>query len=122
MADFAQRNRQEYIVNGNLHSNPVNKDIYIEGNKRKVDLDRRLDELSTQSNLIVSGNSISRNVLNSSASAKTNISFVIDSAIYSDDDEDDKKDDIDSKYGSGLNRGKDIIEKMFAEHNDAKKR
>lgn len=112
MTDFIQRNRQEYIVNNGVYGNKNTKEVYIEGNKQKVELDRRLDEISIQSNLIVSGNSINRNVLDSSASSRTNINYLVDSDIYSDDDKEENRKQTESIYIQGANRAKEILERF----------
>ena len=39
MNDFINRNRQEYIINGNQQNKPVDKEVFIQGNRQKVEIE-----------------------------------------------------------------------------------
>lgn len=65
-------NRNQYIRVGNELNKGVNKDIYIKGNQQKIELDKRLEEISISSNVNVSGTLAKQAVLASSATS-TNV-------------------------------------------------
>jgi hypothetical protein len=106
--NYLNRNRQEYILNSNENNKPVDKEVYIQGNRQKVELDRTLEELSMRNDLIVSGHAISKKILANSASRRTTPSYIVDSEVYNDDNKDSKN----KNPLSEINRGKEIIDKI----------
>lgn len=107
-SNYINRNKKEYILNGNEKNKKVDKEVFIQGNRKKVELDRTLEELSMKNDLIVSGHAVSKKIIAQSASRKTTPSYIVDSEVYSDE-----KNNL--KYRSPLsemNRGKEIIDKM----------
>lgn len=114
MNDFINRNRQEYIINGNQQNKPVDKEVFIQGNRQKVELDRTLEELSMKNDLIVSGHAVSKKIIANSASRRTTPHYIVDSEVY-----DDKNTDNRNKNPlSEINRGKDIISQFRNDKKD----
>ena len=111
MLDGSLTSRNEYIKNSNELNKGVNLNTYLEGNKQKVELDKRLDELSIKTGTIISGNLVRQNVINSSSSRITTISNSIDNENYIDPEE--KRKQVHSDViDFSVNRGKEIIENM----------
>ena len=111
MLDGSLTSRNEYIKNSNELNKGVNLNTYLEGNKQKVELDKRLDELSIKTGTIISGNLVRQNVINSSSSRITTISNSIDNENYIDPEE--KRKQVHSDViDFSVNRGKEIIEDM----------
>ena len=75
-------NRQQFIRNSNDLNKGVNVNTFIEGNRRKVALDQRLEELSINNNVLLSGNIVRQNVLRASSSKATTLNNVIDTENY----------------------------------------
>ena len=104
-------NRREFIKKNNELNKQANAQTFIEGNKKKVALDQRLEELSINSGVLVSGNVVRNNVLNSSASHATTVNNVVSTEVF--DDENKKKtDEIKKRLHIDINVGKEIAEKI----------
>lgn len=104
-------NRREFIKKNNELNKQANVQTFIEGNKKKVALDQRLEELSINSGVLVSGNVVRNNVLNSSASHATTVNNVVSTEVF--DDENKKKtDEIKKRLHIDINVGKEIAEKI----------
>ena len=99
------KNRQEFIINSNILNKKADTDVFVEGNKKKDELDKRLEEESIKSNVLLSGNIVRQNILNSSASKMTTVNNVVDTAVYLDE----KNNELYDKYQFNLNKGKDIV-------------
>lgn len=74
-------NRNQYIRTNNELNKKVDSKIYIKGNQKKVELDKKLAELSIQNGVLVSGHLVRQNILNSSASKMNSIPYVVDSEV-----------------------------------------
>lgn len=74
--------RQQYIKNQNDLNKAVKVEDYVNANKKKVDLDKKLEELSYSNSNLVSGSVIRQNVLKSSASTQTTLSNTVDTEVY----------------------------------------
>lgn len=61
-------NRNQYIQASNELNKKTDTKLYVNGNRQKVELDKKLEELSIQNGVLVSGNLVRQNILNSSAS------------------------------------------------------
>ena len=104
-------NRREFIKKNNELNKKVNVQNFIEGNKKKVALDQRLEELSINSGVLVSGNVVRNNVLNSSASHATTVNNVVSTEVF-DDENKEKTDEIKKRLHIDINVGKEIAEKI----------
>lgn len=102
------KNRQEFILNSNELIKPVDLDVYTKGNKQKVELDKKLEEESIKNNVLLSGNIVRQNILNSSASKMTTVNNIVDNEVYL--DEEDKS--MYDRYQFNLNKGKDIMDNL----------
>lgn len=102
------KKRQEFIINSNILNKKADTDVFVEGNKKKVELDKRLEEESIKSNVLISGNIVRQNILNSSASRMTTVNNVVDTEVYSEE----KNNELYDKYQFNLNKGKDIIDNI----------
>lgn len=116
MLDENLKRRQEYIINSNELNKPVKTNIYVEGNRQKVELDKKLEEESIKNNVLVSGTIVRQNILNSSASRMTTVNNVVDTEIYLDDDNYNKE--LYDKYHFNLNKSKDILNNMDSNKNN----
>ena len=103
------RNRQQYIRVSNEMNRGVDSKNFINGNKQKVELDRKLEEISINSGQSFSGNLVRQNILNLSASHATTLNNTIsyDENIKYDDN---TKADISLK--NGINRGRETLNNM----------
>lgn len=79
-------NRQQYIRRSNELKKGPDMDSLIQGNKKRVEKNQRLDELSLNSNSIVSGNIVRRNIVNSSSSCITTVNNIVDNDVYESND------------------------------------
>ena len=104
-------NRREFIKKNNELNKKVNEQNFVEGNKKKVALDQRLEELSINSGVLVSGNVVRNNVLNSSASHATTVNNVVSTEVF-DDENKEKTDEIKKRLHIDINVGKEIAEKI----------
>lgn len=104
-------NRREFIKKNNELNKKVNVQNFVEGNKKKVALDQRLEELSINSGVLVSGNVVRNNVLNSSASHATTVNNVVSTEVF-DDENKEKTDEIKKRLHIDINVGKEIAEKI----------
>ena len=104
------RQRQQYLVTSNGLNKKPNKNKYLKGNKKKQELDRRLEELSAENDTLLSG----KNVLLSSASSPD----VDPDALETFSDEENNKRINDPLF---QNRGKDIIQSFSNKDNNNKK-
>lgn len=104
-------NRREFIKKNNELNKKANVQTFIEGNKKKVALDQRLEELSINSGVLVSGNVVRNNVLNSSASHVTTVNNVVSTEVF-DDENKEKTDEIKKRLHIDINVGKEIAEKI----------
>lgn len=104
-------NRREFIKKNNELNKKANVQTFIEGNKKKVALDQRLEELSINSGVLVSGNVVRNNVLNSSASHATTVNNVVSTEVF-DDENKEKTDEIKKRLHIDINVGKEIAEKI----------
>ena len=105
------RARQQFVRTHNELNKGVNVDTYIEGNKQRVEQNRKLYELSVNSGMDYSGNIIRQNVLNSSASSVTSLNNVVDTEIYRED----KKNNNNSV--SLNNQGRNIVNNNLGQMN-----
>ncbi len=99
------KNRQDFIINSNFLNKKADTDVFVEGNRKKVELDKRLEEESIKSNVLLSGNIVRQNILNSSASKMTTVNNVVDTEVYLDE----KNNELYDKYQFNLNKGKNIV-------------
>ena len=103
------RNRQQYIRVSNEMNRGVDSKQFIKGNRQKVELDRKLDELSINSGQSFSGNMIRQNILNSSASHATTLNNTIS---YDDSVEYDENTKSNLSLKNGINRGRETLNSM----------
>ena len=103
------RNRQQYIRVSNEMNRGVDSKQFIKGNRQKVELDRKLDELSINSGQLFSGNMIRQNILNSSASHATTLNNTIS---YDDSVEYDENTKSNLSLKNGINRGRETLNSM----------
>lgn len=99
------KNRQDFIINSNFLNKKADTDVFVEGNRKKIELDKRLEEESIKSNVLLSGNIVRQNILNSSASKMTTVNNVVDTEVYLDE----KNNELYDKYQFNLNKGKNIV-------------
>ena len=111
MLDGSIISKQEYIKNSNELNKGVELKTYLEGNKKKVELEQKLDELSIKTGTIVSGNVVRQNIISSSASKITTINNFVDNQNYVDPDKERKK-LYEEKIINSFNRGKEIMNEM----------
>ena len=112
------KTRQDFIVNSNDLNKKTNIDLFAEGNKRKVELDRKLEDDSIRGNMLLSGNIVRQNILNSSASKMTTINNIVDADSYTEENN-----ELYDKFYYNLNKGKDIannIKKNVNKENKSK--
>lgn len=82
MFDDNFKQRQQYIRVGNELNKKVDTDIYIKGNQQKIDLDKKLEELSIQNNILLSGKLIRKAVLeDSNSEATSGLPEVVDTLV-----------------------------------------
>lgn len=113
-------NRNQYIRAHNELNKKVDTQIYIKGNRQKVELDKKLDELSIQNGVIVSSHLARQNLLNASASKISSIPHVVDTEILVDSKSQNQEDDNSvyvspsyEKYiNSNINKGKNIVDSL----------
>ena len=98
------KTRQQYIRANNEMNRGVDSKQFIKGNNRKVELDRKLDELTINSGISFSGNLVRQNILDSSESRATTFNSM---QVYEEDEDKQKK-----ELPNMFNRGKDIIGTM----------
>lgn len=103
------RNRQQYIRASNEMNRGVDSKQFINGNKQKVELDRKLEELSINSGVSFSGNIVRQNILNSSASSATTLNNTID---YNESLEYDENTKSNLSLKNGINRGRETLQSM----------
>ena len=103
------RNRQQYIRASNEMNRGVDSKQFINGNKQKVELDRKLEELSINSGVSFSGNIVRQNILNSSASSATTLNNTID---YDESLEYDENTKSNLSLKNGINRGRETLQSM----------
>lgn len=111
-------NRNQYIRASNELNKKTDTQLYVNGNRQKVELDKKLDELSIQNGVLISGNLVRQNILNSSASKATSVPHVVDTQVIVDEKERKKDDDnpiyVSPSYekyiSSNINQGKNIVE------------
>lgn len=109
-------NRNQYIQASNELNKKTDTKLYVNGNRQKVELDKKLEELSIQNGVLVSGNLVRQNILNSSASKATSIPNVVDTEVIVAEREQNKNGDNPAyvspsyeKYiNSTINQGKNI--------------
>lgn len=110
MLDGSLESRKEYIKNSNELNKISNLNAFVKGNKQKVELDQKLEELSIRTGTIVSGNVVRKNIIDSSASKRTTINNLVDLKVYEDSEEEKKKNKEIVDFE--INKGKKIIEDM----------
>jgi hypothetical protein len=103
------RNRQQYIRASNEMNRGVDSKTFINGNKQKVELDRKLEEISINSGQSFSGNLVRQNILNSSASHATTLNNTIS---YDEDMKYDDNTKADLSLKNGINRGRETLNTM----------
>ena len=106
------KNRQDFIINSNFLNKKADTDVFVEGNRKKVELDKRLEEESIKSNVLLSGNIVRQNILNSSASKMTTVNNVVDTEVYLDE----KNNELYDKYQFNLNKGKNIVNNISSDN------
>ena len=115
-------NRNQYIQASNELNKKTDTKLYVNGNLKKVELDKKLEELSIQNGVLVSGNLVRQNILNSSASKATSIPNVVDTEVIVAEKEQNKNDDspiyVSPSYESTVNQGKNIANAI--KNNDSK--
>ena len=99
------KNKQDFIVNSNNLNKKVDTNIFVEGNKKKIALDKKLEEESIKNNILLSGSIVRQKILNASSSKMTSVNSVVDTEVYLDDNNNELYD----KYQFNLNKGKNII-------------
>ena len=113
--------RQQFIRSNNELNKGVNVNSYIEGNKRRVEQSRKLEELSINSGMNFSGNVIRKNILDSSASDMTTLNNVVDTEIYREEanpnNENNALKKFNSSYASLNNQGKNMINNNMSQNN-----
>lgn len=120
-------NRNQYIRVNNELNKKTDTQLYVKGNHQKVELDKKLDELSIQNGVLVSGNLVRQNILNSSASKGSSIPHVVDTEVLVNAQTQKKEDDNPAyvspsyeKYiSNNINQGKCIVDTI--KRNDFKK-
>lgn len=110
----AFKNRQEFILNNNNLNKKTDIDIYVKGNQKKIALDKKLEEESIRSNILLSGNIVRQNILKSSASKMTTLNNIVDSENYIDE----SNKELYDKYQFNLNKGKNIINNISKDNKD----
>ena len=105
-------NRREFIKKSNDLNKQADVKTFIEGNKKKVALDQRLDELSINNGVLVSGNIVRHNILNASSSNATTVNNYVDTSYYEDESKDKENETDDQRKRNRLlvdvNVGKEI--------------
>lgn len=105
-------NRREFIKKSNDLNKQADVKTFIEGNKKKVALDQRLDELSINNGVLVSGNIVRHNILNASSSNATTVNNYVDTSYYEDESKDKENETDDERKRNRLlvdvNVGKEI--------------
>lgn len=109
-------NRREFIKKSNDLNKQADVKTFIEGNKKKVALDQRLDELSINSGVLVSGNIVRHNILNASSSNATTVNNYVDTSYYEDESKDKENETDDERKRNRLlvdvNVGKEIASNL----------
>ncbi len=78
----AFQQRQQYIRTNNELRNGPDTSVYVEGNKQKVELDRKLEEISINTDSAISGRVVRQNILNASASGEAAATpVVVDTSV-----------------------------------------
>lgn len=117
--------RQQYIKAANDLNKPVDSNIYKKGHHQKVELDKKLEEISIKGNLLVSGKLARQNILDSTLpSARDSLNSSVINSIKVGNTNNNitrpmffNKD----KFGSIINQGKVIcIEMKRKERNKEK--
>ena len=103
------RNRQQYIRANNEMNREVDSNKFIQGNKQKMELDRKLEEISINSGHSFSGNIVRQNVLNSSASRASTLNTSI---AYDDSVKFDNNTMANLSLKNSINRGRDSVQSM----------
>jgi len=103
------KSRQQYIRANNEMNRGVDSRIFINGNKRKVEMDRKLEEISINSGQAFSGNLVRQNILNSSASHATTLNNTIS---YDEDMKYDDNTKAELSLKNGINRGRETLNTM----------
>lgn len=101
------KTRQDFVVNSNSLNQKSNVDLFVEGNKRKVELDRKLEDDSIRGNMLLSGNIVRQNILKASASKMTTINNIVDADSYTEENN-----ELYDKFYYNLNKGKEIANKI----------
>ena len=108
--------RQQYIRSSNELNKMPDKKTFVQAGTKKMEMDRKLEELSISSGVSFSGNVVRQNILNSSVSHATTLNNTFDYEDYKEDDE--SKSEISLK--NGINRGRETLQNMnnFSQSNN----
>ena len=108
--------RQQYIRSSNELNKMPDKKTFAQAGTKKMEMDRKLEELSISSGVSFSGNVVRQNILNSSVSHATTLNNTFDYEDYKEDDE--SKSEMSLK--NGINRGRETLQNMnnFSQSNN----
>ena len=108
--------RQQYIRSSNELNKMPDKKTFAQAGTKKMEMDRKLEELSISSGVSFSGNGVRQNILNSSVSHATTLNNTFDYEDYKEDDE--SKSEMSLK--NGINRGRETLQNMnnFSQSNN----
>ena len=109
------KTRQQYIRTSNELQKGPNKDLFVQSTKQKIELDRKLEELSINSGMSFSGNVVRQNILSSSVSHATTLNNTLD---YDDEIEEDEDAKSTRLLRNSVNHGKETIQSMKSGKNN----
>ena len=124
MSDNNYSTRAQYIRAGNEMNKKVEAKQFVEANQKKIDFDKKLEELSIKTNIVLSGSVIRKKIINEVGTSDKEIQtpYVNDTAIIENAKEKDedviqkkekhKKEEVDENLLTTQNKGKAIAEKI----------
>ena len=117
--------RAQYIRTGNELNKDVDTYQFIEGNKKKIDYDQTLEELSHQTDSKLSGSVVRQSIIDQVGTVRkdvqtvyiNNTAVIVNASKSKDDDEDDenkkdKKTEVDEKILAVQNKGKVLADNI----------
>lgn len=117
--------RGQYVTTSNELNKEVNRDVFVKGNIKKDELDKRLEELSYQGGIQISGNLARMKILENSTSQRDAsnpkmVDTVVTEYVRDTKVREKKKEDnpvyVSSAYekysGYTVNRGKEIMDRF----------
>ena len=115
--------RAQYVRTGNELNKSVDTSQFVEANRRKINFDKKLEELSIRNEIVLSGNVARQNLINEVGTVDKELhsSFVNDTEINDEDNtstgevrkkEKSEKEKLDENILAVQNKGKAIAESM----------